>query len=642
MLLEQIKPLLNNYKIISFDIFDTLLLRPYLRPSDLFFHVEKLEKKPFWAQRRKEAERAARKNYSHWQDITFEEIYQEMTAEDRSLKEEELALEKCALQPNEEMLAVFNYVKQCGKRIIIISDMYLPGDFLSQILKEKGYQGFEKLYVSNEKRKLKATGDLYKAVAQELQINPQDVLHIGDNKHSDMKAAIKAGWHSFYYTSVSKQYFKCHQREYKFWREYPGYESSVLLGTEIIKWQKERFQQKPLPYFYRLGYQIGGPVVYGFARWIEQQAQYNHTPNLLFAARDGYTLQRVFQSFSNNNIHTSYVYALRFINRICRLDYHKDSLDQVLAVLSYFRDKSPQLAQLLPVLPQSAKEGHKFIQEHLNIIAPLAQKEFSHYREYILRHVKEPGDVGVVDSITFSFSSQKLIAAALYQRNVVGYYWSVIPSATSDAYRFEHFLPCTNRIEDEHVFTTHWDFMEFLMTAPEPPVKNITEQGIPVYGNKIAPEEQMRIGAYIKVSDGMTEFAQDCAHIFGNRNLFFSGPFLVRWINWFLCYPKEEDALEMAAIWHASDTNHSQYMPLLSYRPSVYKGQGSYLHLVKKTYWKTIWQTLLACVFSPVKFYHRGHITALFLFPKLKKSWGKIVFTGGQYSFYICLGYKNL
>lgn len=642
MLLEQIKPLLDSHKIISFDIFDTLLLRPYVRPSDLFFHVEKLGKNPFWAQRRQEAERAARKRYSHLQDITFEEIYQEMTAADKSLKEEELALERCALQPNEEMLAVFNYAKQQGKRILIISDMYLPADFLRQVLEEKGYYGFEKLYVSNEKRKLKATGDLYQEVAQELQINPQDVLHIGDNKYSDMKAAYKSGWHSFYYTAVSKQYFKFHPREYKFWQKYPSYESSVLLGTEIIKWQKERFEKEPIPYFYRMGYYIGGAVVYGFARWIEQQAQYNHTPTLLFAARDGYTLQRVFQTFSNNNIQTGYIYALRFINRICRLDYHKDSLDQVLAVLLYFKNKSPQLAQLLPVLPQSAEEGHKFIQEHLNIIAPLAQQEFLHYREYVLRHVKQPGEVGIVDSITFSFSSQKLIAAALYPCNVVGYYWSVIPSATSEAYRFEHFLPCTNRIEDENVFTTHWDFMEFLMTAPEPPVKNITEQGLPVYGDKISPEEQMRIGAYVKVSDGMTAFAQDCAHIFGNRNLFFSGSFLVRWINWFLCHPNEEDAVEMASIWHASDTNHSRYMPLLSYRPAIYKGAGSYLRLVKKTYWKTLWQTLLSCVLSPIKLHQKNNTVALFVFPRLKKCWGKIAFTWGRYSFCICLGLKNL
>ena len=642
MFLDQIKQLVDSHKIISFDIFDTLLLRPYLRPSDLFLQLEQLQKIPFWAKRRQEAERAARKKYSHLQDITFEEIYHELIGADKSLKSEELALERCALQPNEEMLAVFNYAKEHGKRILIISDMYLPSDFLSKTLQEKGYQGFEKLYVSNEKRKLKATSDLYVEVARELQINPQDVLHIGDNKHSDVKAAQKAGWHAVHYESVIKQYFKTHRREYKFWKEYPGYEASILLGTEIIRWQKERFLQSPQPYFYRMGYQIGGPVAYGFARWIEQQAQYNHTPNVLFAARDGYTLQRVFETFSNKNIKTGYVYALRFINRICRLDYHKDSLDQVLAVLVYFKQKSARLAQLLPVLPKTAAEGHQFIQEHLDIIRPLAQQEFEHYCKYVLQHIKNPGDVGIVDSVTFSFSSQKLIAAVLKERNVVGYYWSVVSSATAQAYRFEHFLPCTNRIEDKGVFTTHWDFMEFLFTAPEPPIKNITQQGAPVYGETVPSEEKLRIEAYGKVSAGMTDFAKDCAFIFGGRNLFFSSPFLVKWLNWFLVHPTSEDVTEMAFIWHASDTNHSKYIPLLSYSPALYNGSGSYIHLVKRTYWKNCWQTLLVCLLSPISFKKRGSTRALFILPRLAKSWGKLILEVGNHTFYVGLGHKDL
>lgn len=160
MFLDQIKPLVDKHPIITFDIFDTLLMRPYVRPADLFLHVEKLEKQPGWAKHRRQAEDTARRKYSQYEDITLDEIYQELSASDASFKQIELDLECQTLQPNPEIKQVFNYARQQGKRIFIISDMYLPKEFLTEVLHEKGYTDFEKLYVSNAVRKLKGTGTL--------------------------------------------------------------------------------------------------------------------------------------------------------------------------------------------------------------------------------------------------------------------------------------------------------------------------------------------------------------------------------------------------------------------------------------------------------------------------------------------------
>ena len=117
-----------------------------------------------------------------------------------------MALERQTLQPNPEIQQVFNYAKQQGKRIIIVSDMYLPEDFLTQVLQEKGFTGFEKLYVSNAVRKLKGTGALYRHVAQELKVAPEDFLHIGDNFKSDVRRAKEAGWSAVWYPGVAHQY----------------------------------------------------------------------------------------------------------------------------------------------------------------------------------------------------------------------------------------------------------------------------------------------------------------------------------------------------------------------------------------------------------------------------------------------------
>lgn len=644
MFITQAKQLIDAHQIVSFDIFDTLLIRPYLRPADLFAHLEKLEKLPSFAKHRRAAETRARRVHANLEDITLDEIYEELSGADAALKEKETALERQTLQANPEMLDVFHYAKAQGKTVLIISDMYLPATFLESVLREKGFDGFAKLYVSNGPRKLKGTGTLYKHVLEDLKADPKTVLHIGDNEKSDVRRARQAGLDALYYKQVSKQYFNAHKRERKFWKENPSFEASVTLGMQVLRWQKERFAAQS-PYFFRLGYEIGGPTAYGFARWAEKQALENNTRNLLFAARDGYTLHRVFETFNNPQISSSYIYALRFLNRICRLDYHKGSQDQTQAVINHFKDKSPQLQQLTPKQPLSAAEGHAFIQKHLDVIRPLADAEFNNYKDYIRRHLPHEGTAGVVDSITFSFSAQKLIEACAGKENVVGYYWSVIPSEANEAYRYEHFLPETDRIEDARVFTRRWDFMEFLFTAPEPPVKNITADGKAVHAPQVPAEEQTRMEAYRVLSDGMAAFAQDAEQVFGGRNLFLTGDFLVQWLNWFYLHPTQEDEREMARIFHASDTNHKEYIPLLSYRPTAAETFGDfkkYVRFAKRAYWKTPAQFALTCLLSPFALEKRGWKKLNFIFfPRLRKRWGTVSLNAGRISWSISWGRRG-
>ena len=50
----------DGVKAVSFDIFDTLIVRPYIRPKDLFAHMEQAEGAPGFAAERVDAERRSR------------------------------------------------------------------------------------------------------------------------------------------------------------------------------------------------------------------------------------------------------------------------------------------------------------------------------------------------------------------------------------------------------------------------------------------------------------------------------------------------------------------------------------------------------------------------------------------------------
>ena len=75
--------------------------------------------------------------------------------------------------------------------------MYLPRKTVEEILKKNGYQNYQKIYLSNEKRLTKHTGNLFKCLIKEQNINKSKLVHIGDSLKGDFlspkKLNIKAG-----------------------------------------------------------------------------------------------------------------------------------------------------------------------------------------------------------------------------------------------------------------------------------------------------------------------------------------------------------------------------------------------------------------------------------------------------------------
>ena len=85
----------------------------------------------------------------------------------------------------------------------------------------------------------------------------------------------------------------------------------------------------------------------------------------------------------------------------------------------------------------------------------------------------------MVDMMTLRFSSQRLIEFAL-NKSVRFAYWGVHGNFSSHDFRFNTFVPWS-KYRDVGKFTVKWDFMEFLVTSPEPPVVAVDAFGEPVF-----------------------------------------------------------------------------------------------------------------------------------------------------------------
>jgi HAD superfamily hydrolase (TIGR01549 family) len=287
--------LIDKHQIISFDIFDTLLIRPYIKPSDIFFHLEKIYSLPGFAKHRMDTESSAREK-TPVEEITYEAIYALIDKCYKTMKEKELAFEKRILQANPEMLPLFQYALENGKKVIIISDMYLPKTFLEQILNEKGYTGYFRFYLSSELCKTKSAGSLYTHVLSDLQCVSSALLHIGDNRHSDYLMPRKYGIHALHYQKLVGQLCAANKKTYIFYQKNPdSLGTSILLGILA----NGRVSQKHGNYFEQFGYEYGGAVVYAYFQWLKEQCTKDNIEEVLFVARDGYSLHKIAQMYNN-------------------------------------------------------------------------------------------------------------------------------------------------------------------------------------------------------------------------------------------------------------------------------------------------------------------------------------------------------
>lgn len=107
---------IKKHDIISFDIFDTLLIRPYVKPTDLFLHIEKLYKIKGFHKNRILAEKSARGKYIDNEEITLNQIYEEIDEKYKRFKEIEIELEERILTIHKENKKIYDYALSLGKK----------------------------------------------------------------------------------------------------------------------------------------------------------------------------------------------------------------------------------------------------------------------------------------------------------------------------------------------------------------------------------------------------------------------------------------------------------------------------------------------------------------------------------------------
>ena len=203
------KILYSGSGYVSFDIYDTLIARPFWEPADLYGFIEKECKKVYnfhgeFSKIRQMAERSYRKAHKavlpQEEDVTLHEIYMHLAAECAlpagvadTFEQKEKELEIRYSFARQSGMQLYKLAQSCGKRIVLISDMYLEEDAVKAVLQKNGYAGYEALFLSSKERKLKHSGKLYLQALKALGIRAGEIIHIGNNQEGDIRSAEAVG-----------------------------------------------------------------------------------------------------------------------------------------------------------------------------------------------------------------------------------------------------------------------------------------------------------------------------------------------------------------------------------------------------------------------------------------------------------------
>lgn len=279
------------YKYVSFDIFDTLLKRDVLTPIDVFKLVGKVFNDNDFVTKRIHVEKVLRQS-SNTEEITLDQIYDSLGSSYILYKEEEIKIEQNLLCKNPIIAPVYEYCKKQGKKIVITSDMYLPETVLRDIL-HKNDISFDFCFISNTHGVKKVTGNLFRKVLNDLDILPNDIIHIGDSVRADFLGARKVGITSVLIPKLVNN---------TSWLDVKNKKQQTVFNIFINNHLNLHSDQ-----YYQFGYAYFGPLLYGFTRWLHQSTGHK---KIFFFARDGYIVKQAYDAMYPSS-DTDYIYLSR-------------------------------------------------------------------------------------------------------------------------------------------------------------------------------------------------------------------------------------------------------------------------------------------------------------------------------------------
>ena len=508
-LINDTRQMIDNSDGVTCDIFDTLLMRRTLQSEDVFWltALEAYRQDLLTSQNEIPQFIIARREAQTYFD-TIESIYTAVTnrmnlgqESIEKLIQLEISTERKVLCPGRSAAELLEYAVDCGKKVVLVSDMYLPKTVIRSFLEENGIRGYDDIVISSERGLSKSEG-LFTVVRNEFFDQGSRIIHIGDDQVADGLFAERAGYTPAILNENSTETGKAAGNGLE--RLLYGMtlaEQADSAGSDIAGGRRA---------LYHYGFCAVAPAIIGWTYWFLNEIQEEPPDKVLFAARDGYLFREIYDSLkSQDDPESVYFYTSRHAAFLTCSDRKE--------MVGYITGMSSDLSagEIISRYYEIGEERQKYgstteeqILANMNLIRESAQRARSGQQAYWDR-------IGLQTGAKYAFFD--FISAGTTQRimeeissfNIEGYYFGRNDNMTLGE-KYKSFL--NGRGITQIAFLKRYMEMEYYLMSPEPSLRRYRQDGGLVFAKEVRSQDELLDLSY--VHRGIRDFLRQFKEIY--------------------------------------------------------------------------------------------------------------------------------
>lgn len=504
-LLERI----DAYDVISFDLFDTLLMRQVLLPEDVFELVDyRLKEQGIAIERFSEKRLASEKSlaqqapslieiYTYMRDTYgVSELVPEMAAELERQADYELII------PRKEVCDIFKKSVRNKKSVYIVSDSYYTKEQLAGFLNKCGITEYKDILSSCEYHTSK-TQSLFQILKN--LAGTSSCIHIGDDKTADIEHGKKNGIETCHlYSGIDLLELTGYMGMWEQIDSYPDKLKAGIFTAGLFNspFQFEREDGKiRINHIFDVAYLFFAPIICDFVIWFYESVCKKNIPNVFLCARDGYLIKKLYDELAGNEdsvyFLTSRIAAvrtgmadkedIRYVEKKTFDGSMQEELWKRFGILTDIDDARLQNGCLMDFSKEIIERGAVCRRQN---------------RKYIDKLDIKNGDIAFFDFVAKGTS--QMYMQRLIKNHLKGLYFLRLEKENMKNYHLDIKSFYELGDTDSKAIFENYDMLETILTSPYPTVMEFNELGEPVYAEETRTEKNLE--CLQDVQDGICRY----------------------------------------------------------------------------------------------------------------------------------------
>ncbi len=489
--------------VISFDFFETLIVRIEMCYTDLFELIDlKLKEKgiiiPDFARLRLYAEKELSKSRAP----RLEEIYAFLleAAGVHSVSAGELAdfewmLDQKTIIERKDVCGICRSAISAGKTVCITSDTYYSREQIESIIGRFGLSDVSEVFASCEYGVSKTQG-LYSFLKE--RYPEKKILHIGDDETTDIEKASEYGIETQRIYNGADLYDQL--GGFGLDNEIKSYSDRVKVGMLIASvfnspfWFEEASQKVSVKDSFGIGYSFCAPMITDFVLWMKQRAEEQGYKQLLFCARDGYLPIKLYEKVATS---AKSFYFLSSRTAAIRAGMENPEDIEYVDSMKYSGSADEALKRRFGI-----DAANVSCAEREEEILRKSGMQRENYKKYIEKLDIDEGAIGMFDFV--AKGTTQMYLQKLFTQHIKGFYFLQLePEFMADkGLDIEPFY--SDEEKNSSAIFDNYYILETILTAPSPQLEEFDESGEPVFAKETRSKTD--IEAFEKAQKGIIEY----------------------------------------------------------------------------------------------------------------------------------------